>query len=128
MVPGGDEVGQIPTGYIHRGYFGYLTGGPPGQHGLMPVHSAMTQPRLGCSDGAQGHVRSLLASPLTDGVVSPLLPREIIVARVCFVCAPEIQERRQMEPILNRRWCDQLRYRQHLRLGVILVKLCVCDD
>ena len=61
MVPGGDKVRQIPTGHVYRGHLGHLTGGIPRQQWLMPVHAAIAQPRLRCSDGAHGHGRSLLA-------------------------------------------------------------------
>ena len=109
MVPGGDEVRQIPTGHVYRGHLGYLTRGPPGQQWLMPVHSAIAQPRLRGGNGAHGHCRSLLARQLADCILLTLSQREIIVARICFAFATKIQERRQLEPRLNRRRRDQLR-------------------
>ena len=94
----------------------------------MSVHAAIAQPRLRCGNSAHGHCCCLLACQFADGILSTLVPREIIVARICFVFATKIQERRQLEPRLNRRWRDQLRYRQHLRLGGVLIESCLGDD
>ena len=80
----------------------------------------------------QSHLRGAVGwnwtSQLADGILLILLPWEIIVARICFVFATKIQERRQLEPRLNRRLRDQLRYRQHLRLSGVLIESCVGDD
>src|SRR4030095_12383468 len=84
MVPGGDEVRQIPPGRVYRGHLGYLTGSIPGQKWLMPVHAAITQPRLRCSNGAHRHCRSLLTRQLANGIWPTLSPWEIIVARVRY--------------------------------------------
>src|SRR5262245_3350451 len=94
MVPGGDEVRQIPTGRVYWGHLGYITRSIPRQQWLMPVYAAITQPRLRGSNSAHRYCRSLLTRQLANSIWPTLSPGEIIVARISFVFATKIQERR----------------------------------